>query len=111
MEETKDNANGKVIPFASEMYSDLKQSNKYKEKIIKWLFIVIVILIVALVATNVYHIYEWSQYDTVVVDSSSGNGCANYVNGDNTGGIYNNGENSSTQEESYQQEEVKGNTH
>lgn len=75
-------------PLASEIYKDLKASIAFKERVIKWLAIVIAILVVALAATNIYHIYQWSQFDTVVVDSGDG-GYANYVDGENTGGIYN----------------------
>lgn len=60
---------------------------------------VIAILIALLAATNVYHIYQWSQFETVVVDSGEGSGNANYVQGDNTGGIYNGEGNSQAQEE------------
>lgn len=87
-------------PLASEMYEDLKQANKFKEKVIVWLLGVIVLLVIALAGTNIYHIYEWSQFDTVVVDSGEG-GNANYVQGDNTGGIYN-GEGSSQTPEDQQ---------
>lgn len=82
-------------PLASEIYSDLKESIKYKEKVIKWLAIIIAILVIALAATNIFHIYEWSQFETVYVDSGEG-GNANYVGGENTGGIYN-GEGYSTE--------------
>ena len=40
-------------------------------------------------ATNLYHIHQWSQFETIVVDSGEGDGNANYVQGDNTGGIFN----------------------
>ena len=76
-------------PLASEMYEDLKKATKFREKLIYILLVVIVILVVALAATNIYHIYQWSQFDTIVVDSGEGSGNANYVQGDNTGGIYN----------------------
>ena len=83
-------------PLASEMYEDLKKANQFKERVIAWLIGVIVLLIVALAGTNVYHIWQWSQFDTIVVDSDQGH--ANYVQGDNTGGIYN-GESSGTPQE------------
>lgn len=51
--------------------------------------VLVAILIAALVGTNLYHIYQWSQFDTVVVDSGDGTGSANYVQGDNAGGIFN----------------------
>lgn len=90
--ETKDRSN--IEPLASEIYADLKASNKFKEKVIMVLAIIIIVLIVALTVTNIYHEYQWSQFDTVVVDS--GDGYANYIGGDNGGGIYN-GESSSAQ--------------
>lgn len=89
-----------MTPLASEMYEDLKRANKFKERLIYILLGVIVVLIVALAATNIYHIHEWSQFDTVVVDSGDG-GNANYVQGDNTGGIYN-GEGSGPAQENKQ---------
>ena len=61
-------------------------------------FIVIGVLVVALAGTNVFHILQWSQFETVVVDTGEGGGNANYVQGDNTGGIFN-GEGYSTPEE------------
>lgn len=85
-------------PLASEMYEDLKQHAVFLKKMIIGLLIVIGVLIAALAATNIYHIYQWSQFETVVVDSGEGEGNANYVQGDNTGGIYN-GEGYSTPEE------------
>lgn len=91
----QDNACG---PLASEMYEDLKRANQFKEKVIKWLIMVILVLVFLLAGTNVYHIYQWSQFDTVVVDSGEGGGYANYAQGDNTGGIFN-GEGSRATEE------------
>ena len=85
-------------PLASEMYDDLKKATKFREKLIYILLGVIAVLVVALAGTNIYHIYQWSQFETVVVDSGAGSGNANYVQGDNTGGIYN-GEGSSTSPE------------
>ncbi len=76
-------------PLASEIYKDLKGT-------ILFLKILVAFLLVALVGTNVYHIYQWSQFETVVVDSGEGSGNANYVQGDNTGGIFN-GESEGTQ--------------
>lgn len=85
-------------PLASEMYEDLKKATKFREKLIYILLGVIAVLVVALAGTNIYHIYRWSQFDTIVVDSGEGSGNANYVQGDNTGGIYN-GEGGSTSPE------------
>lgn len=79
----------KNTPLASEMYEDLKKATKFREKLIYILLAVIAALVIALAGTNIYHIYQWSQFDTVVVDSGEGSGNANYGQGDNTGGIYN----------------------
>lgn len=92
-------------PLASEMYEDLKRANQFKEKVIVWLIAVILFLIALLAGTNFYHIYQWSQFDTVVVDSGDGSGYANYVQGDNTGGIFNGEGSRETQEEG----QVQGN--
>lgn len=75
--------------FASEMYSDLKKRNDFNQKLIYVLLAIIVALCIALAGTNIYHIYQWSQFETVVVDSGEGYGNANYVQGENSGGIYN----------------------
>ena len=77
-----------MVPLASEMYEDLKRANKFKERLIYILLGVIAVLVIALTTTNLYHIHQWSQFDTYVVDSGEG-GNANFVQGDNTGGIYN----------------------
>ena len=82
--------------FASEMYTDLKKHTKF-------LKILVAVLLAALIVTNLYHIYQWSQFETVVVDSGEGAGNANYVQGNNTGGIYN-GESGSTPEEEGQKQ-------
>ena len=84
-------------PLASEMYEDLKKATKFREKLIYILLIVIVVLVIALAGTNIYHIYQWSQFETVVVDSTEGP--ANYVQGENTGGIFNGQGYSSPEEE------------
>ena len=80
-------------PLASEMYEDLKKANRFKEILIYILLAVNVALGAGLVATNLYHIHQWSQFDTYVVDSDGG-GYSNLIQGDNSGGI-NNGANSS----------------
>lgn len=80
--------NNNTIPLASEMYEDLKKTNMFLRKVLLGAFGVIAALVIALAATNFYHIYKWSQFDTYVVDSGDG-GNANLVQGDNTGGIFN----------------------
>ena len=77
----------KLEPLASEMYQDLKDTNRFLRRLLLGMLAVIAVLVIALAATNIYHIHQWSQFDTVVVDSSQGP--ANYVQGDNPGGIYN----------------------
>ena len=76
-------------PLASEMYEDLKKATKFREKLIYILLGVIAVLVVALAGTNIYHIYQWSQFDTIVVDSGDGSGNANLVQGDVGGDILN----------------------
>lgn len=76
-------------PLASEIYKDLKAELRFKN----WL---IVGLISALLCMGLYHNWRWSQFETVVVDAESG--YANYVTGENTGGVHN-GTNSSAPEE------------
>lgn len=73
--------------LAMELLSELKQ-------IVKLQWVLIVILIGLLAATNIYHIYQWSQFDTVVVDSGDG-GDANYIGND--GDINNYGESGGSQ--------------
>ena len=76
-------------PLASEMYEDLKKATRFREKMIYILLVVIGVLVIALAATNIYHIYQWSQFDTIVVDSGEGSGNANLVQGDVGGDILN----------------------
>ena len=93
-------------PLASEIYEDLKHSIKFKEKVIKWMAIIIAILVIALAAESIYHTYQWSQFDTVVVDSGEG-GYANYVGGENAGGIFN-GEGYSSEAQERQEQGTAG---
>ena len=85
-------------PLASELYSDLKKATEFREKLIYILLAVIAALIVALAGTNIYHVYQWSQFDTFVVDTSGGDGNANLIQGDNTGGVFNGTDRSETEE-------------
>lgn len=79
--------------LAMELLSELKNT-------IRKQWILIVILIVLLAGTNVYHIYQWAQFDTIVVDSGDG-GNAGYVGND--GDVNNYGKDSSPQETETQQ--------
>lgn len=78
----------KTSPLASEIYGDLKREIGFKNKLIFILLGIIGALIIAMSAQHIYHVYQWSQFDTYVVDSGEG-GNANLVQGDNTGGIFN----------------------
>lgn len=89
--------------LASEMYEELKKATKFREKIIYILLAVVGALVIALAGTNLYHIHQWSQFETIVVDSGEGSGNANYVQGDNTGGIFN-GEGHRETEEGWQEQ-------
>lgn len=79
--------------IAMELLAELKNT-------IKKQWALIVILIVLLAGTNIYHIYQWSQFDTVVVDSGEG-GNANYIGND--GDVNNYGEGSGSQEKEAEQ--------
>lgn len=83
--------------MASDVFAELKSQLRFMK-------ILVALLCVLLAATNIYHIHQWSLFDTVTVDS--GDGYANYVAGDNTGGVFN-GADSGSQAE---RREVEGNT-
>lgn len=78
--------------LASEIYADLKSELKFKNRLILG-------LIAALIGLTLYHNWLWAQFDTITVDA--GGGYSNYVTGDNTGGVHN-GTNSSTSTEGQQ---------
>lgn len=87
--ENRDNVNEKEDKgLAMELLAELKNT-------IRKQWILIVVLIILLAGTNVYHIYQWSQFDTVVVDSGDG-GNAGYIGND--GDINNYGESGGPQE-------------
>lgn len=75
--------------IAMELLSELKNT-------IHKQWILIIVLIIILAGTNIYHIYQWSQFETVVVDGGDG-GNAGYVGND--GDVNNYGEGISSQEE------------
>lgn len=80
---------------------------KEMKLVIKRQWILIGLLVTLLAATNIYHIYEWSQFDTVVVDSQDG-GNASYIGND--GDVNNYGTGYSQETEAEQQTEAEGNT-
>lgn len=93
----KENGSTEYKGIATELLGELKNT-------IRKQWILIVILTVLLAGTNIYHIYQWSQFDTVVIDSGDG-GNAGYIGND--GDINNYGEGSSPQKEEGQ-EAVEG---
>ena len=98
--ENRDNVKEKEDKgIAMELLGELKNTVRKQ-------WILIAILIVLLAGTNIYHIWQWSQFDTVIVDSGDG-GNAGYVGND--GDVNNYGEGSSPQkEESEKGTETKG---
>lgn len=62
------------------------------ERIIKRLWVIILVLMILFAGTNALWIYEWNQYDygSIVVDSDDG-GNANYLQA-GANGVINNGE-------------------
>jgi len=68
-----------------------KNEKKFYQKII-------IILIILMAVQAIYHDYKWSQFDTVVLDSETGN--ASYIGND---GDINYGKSSSSQEEETEQ--------
>ena len=81
--------------IALELLKELKEQNKISDKHNIRLIWLIIILIAFIVGISVYHEYQWSQYEAIVVDSKDG-GNANYIGRD---GDIDNGESSSTQTE------------
>lgn len=76
------------MPFATELLSDKTKNEKRLWKAVFIEFAVIVCLIIAIIGICIYHDYKWSLTETVVVDSGDGN--ANYIEGNNnTGGVLN----------------------
>lgn len=84
-------------PFASDVLSMLKAQLRFMK-------VLVVVLVVLLAGTNIFHIWQWSQFDTVVVETTDG--YANFVGGENTGGIYN-GEDQSKAEKERQEQGVQ----
>ena len=68
------------------------------ERIIKRLWIIVIVLLILFAGTNVLWIYEWNQYDysDIVVDSNDG-GNANYLQA-GANGVINNGQSDSQNE-------------
>ena len=89
------------MPFATELLAEKQRNEKRLWKAVIVEFVFIVLLVGALIGVSVYHDYKWSMFDTVVVDSGDGN--ANYIEGDNnTGGVINGIDNSAKTQEDKQ---------
>lgn len=71
--------------LASEMLEDSDKKDKRKTKIIAYLIGVICVLIIGLVGSNIYWVYQWSSYDYY---SQDGDG-TNYLNSDVEGDVVN----------------------
>lgn len=81
--------------FVIDLIESQKNEKKFYQKII-------ILLIILMFIQSIYHNYKWSQFDTVVVDSSDG-GNAGYIGND--GDVNNYGKGSSPQEEAEQREQ------
>lgn len=93
--------------IALELLKELKEQNKISDKHNVRLIWIIGILIAFITGISIFHEYQWSQFDKVVVDTQQG-GNASYIGGD--GDVNNYGEDSSTQEKVNKQEKSKGDT-
>ncbi len=87
--ENKDNVKEKEN---DNLIADLIEGQKNDKKFYK---IIILILLGVILVQGLYHEYQWSQFDTIVVDGGEG-GDANYIGND--GDINNYGESDSAQE-------------
>jgi cell division protein FtsL len=82
--------------LAMELLHELKEQNNKFDRHNKRLIAIIIILIMIVTGISIYHEYQWSKFDTVVVDSKDG-GNASFIGHD--GDVNNNGKSSSTQTE------------
>ena len=80
--------------LASEVLADSDRKDARKSRIITYLIGVIIALIVGLVVSNLYWIYQWNSYDYV---SQDGEGY-NYYNSDVEGDISNGAEDQTEEE-------------
>lgn len=75
--------------LASEVMADNDKKDARKNKIIAYLIGVIMFLIIGLIGSNLYWIYQWNSYDYV---SQDGEGY-NYYNADVEGDVMNGADN------------------
>ena len=92
MEETKEKVTEEESFFVGLIENQKNDKNFYK--------VIILILMFIILAQGIYHEYQWSQFDTIVVDGGDG-GDANYIGND--GDINNYGESNGTQEKTREQ--------
>lgn len=92
MNDTKEKATEVEITEEENFFAGLIEDQKNDKKFYK---LIILILMLIILAQGLYHEYQWSQFDTIVVDGGEG-GDANYIGND--GDINNYGESDSTQE-------------
>lgn len=86
--------------FTTELFAELKNTIKFQ-----WGVICVLIAIITVI--TLYHEYQWSQFDTVIVDSGDGSGNANYIGNDGDANNY--GESGGSQEKEVQQEKIERN--
>lgn len=92
--------------IALELLRELKSQNEISDKHNKRLTCIIIILILLLSGISIFHEYQWSKFDTIVVESKDG-GNASYIGRD--GDVHNNGKNSNDKKETGKEEEIEGN--
>ena len=76
---------GSTSQLASEMLADSDRKDARKNRVISYLIGVIIVLVLGLIGSNIYWVYQWNSYDYV---SQDGDGY-NYYNSDVEGDILN----------------------
>lgn len=74
--------------LASELLQDSKRESAFKNKMLVVMAFIIVLQALLMCGQSLYHEYQWGQFDTVYV-GTEGDGNANYIEGDNNGGVFN----------------------
>lgn len=67
--------------IALELLRELKSQNEISDKHNKRLTFIIIVLILLLSGISIFHEYQWSKFDTIVVESKDG-GNASYIGRD-----------------------------
>ena len=75
--------------LASEIMADSDRKDKRKSRVISYLIGVIIALVIGLITSNLYWVYQWGSYDYL---SQDGEGY-NYYNSDIEGNVSNGSEN------------------